>query len=115
MEPTAIQAVARRYFAQGDLAEAEHALLACCDVRADVVKVAHHGSRTSSTPALVDATAAALAVISVGRGNRFGLPDEDVLERWQASGAAVRRTDLDGAITVSIAPDGSATVTRAAR
>jgi competence protein ComEC len=95
--------------------EGEHALLGCCDARADVVKVGHHGSRTSSTPALVAATGARLAVISVGTGNRFGLPDEDVLARWAAAGADVRRTDHDGAITVRIGADGHATVTAEAR
>lgn len=95
--------------------EGELALLACCDPGADVVKVGHHGSRTSSTAALVAATGARLAVVSVGAGNRFGLPDEDVLARWAEAGADVRRTDHDGAITVRITADGRATVAAQAR
>jgi competence protein ComEC len=71
-----------------------------------VVKVPHHGSRTSSSARLVDASAAWLALFSDGRGNRFGLPAPEVVERWRASGAQVLRTDLDGAIHVSLDESG---------
>ena len=67
-----------------------------------VVKVPHHGSRTSSSPRLVSSAQAWLAIFSDGRGNRFGLPSPEVVERWQASGAQVLRTDVDGAIRVAI-------------
>jgi competence protein ComEC len=67
-----------------------------------VVKVPHHGSRTSSSPRLVDASEAWLALFSDGRGNRFGLPAQEIVERWRASGAEVLRTDVDGAIHVSL-------------
>lgn len=76
-------------------------------LRADVVKVPHHGSATSSTGRLVRATAPALAVISCGVLNRFGFPDARVVARWLAVGAAVLRTDEAGAITVAIAPGGA--------
>ncbi len=76
-------------------------------LRADVVKVPHHGSATSSTGRLVRATAPALAVISCGVLNRFGFPDPRVVARWRAVGAAVLRTDEAGAITVAIAPGGA--------
>lgn len=79
-------------------------------VRADVVKVAHHGSRTSSTAAFVTAASPGLAVISCGVANRFGFPAPEVEDRWTAAGAAVLRTDQRGAITVRIAPDGRMTV-----
>jgi competence protein ComEC len=55
----------------------------------DVVFVPHHGSRTSSTPALVDATRPGLAIISSGYRNRWGFPKADVTERWRQSGATV--------------------------
>jgi competence protein ComEC len=71
-------------------------------LKADVVKVPHHGSRTSSTQALVDATAPGWAVISCGLANRFGFPHGGVEERWKGSGARVMRTDLGGTITVLI-------------
>ncbi|GAB4201337.1 MAG: DNA internalization-related competence protein ComEC/Rec2 [Sandaracinaceae bacterium] len=68
--------------------------------RADVVKVGHHGSRTSSTEPLVEATRPWLAVISVGAGNRFGHPHPEVLARWSQAAAHVARTDEDGSVTV---------------
>jgi competence protein ComEC len=67
-----------------------------------VVKVPHHGSETSSTPsfvrAAVDTVADTKAVVSVGESNRFGMPDQDVLARWRARGAAVRSTAQEGAV-----------------
>lgn len=66
----------------------------------DVVKVPHHGSRSSSTAVFVEATRPALAVVSVGAGNAFGHPDAGVLQRW----ARALRTDLDG--TVELWTDG---------
>lgn len=87
----------------GDLEdEGEANLVAAGLGRCDVVKVPHHGSPTSSSPALVGATRPAWAVISLGRGNRFGFPDPAVVARWQAAGAGVLRTDAAGAVTVTI-------------
>ena len=76
----------------------------------DVVKVAHHGSSTSSHPLFVDALASdtsrgLLAVIPVGQFNQFGMPVPDVLTQWQSDGYAVYRTDVHGAVRVS--SDGS--------
>jgi competence protein ComEC len=68
---------------------------------ADLVKVAHHGSRTSSTQPFVDATGAKFAVISVGRSSPFGHPHPEVVERWKAAGAAVMTTGERGTISVS--------------
>jgi len=67
---------------------------------ADVVKVPHHGSRTSSGADFVAGTGAAVAVVSVGRHNRFGHPAPEVVERWRAAGTTVLRTDRDGAVVV---------------
>jgi competence protein ComEC len=83
--------------------------------RVDVVKVPHHGSATSSSPELVGALAPALAVISCGRGNSFGLPAASVIAAWAAAGAEIARTDRDGAVTVTISADGALAVDRAAR
>jgi beta-lactamase superfamily II metal-dependent hydrolase len=69
-------------------------------LRAAVVKVPHHGSRTSSTPRFVDTVAPDVAVVSVGADNRYGLPVADVESRWRAAGACVLRTDRCGAVTV---------------
>jgi competence protein ComEC len=68
--------------------------------RSDVVKVAHHGSKTSSTAAFVSTTHPSLAIISVGRHSRFGHPNMEVVERWRASGAEVMTTGQRGTITV---------------
>jgi competence protein ComEC len=73
-------------------------------VAADVLKVPHHGSRTSSTPELVQAVAPDLAVISLGWRNRFHFPAPEVVARYEDAGARVLRTDRDGAVTVTIAP-----------
>ncbi|MGE5244514.1 MAG: ComEC/Rec2 family competence protein [Betaproteobacteria bacterium] len=65
-----------------------------------VVKVPHHGSLTSSTPEFVRSLAPRVAVFSVGRGNHFGHPAPEVVQRYEDAGAAVFRTDEDGAITL---------------
>jgi competence protein ComEC len=97
----------------GDLeAEGEELVVAAGLPRADVVKVPHHGSPTSSSPAFVAATRPALAVISCARGNSFGFPAPAVVERWRAAGADVARTDTDGAVTVIVDAAGRLTVDR---
>lgn len=87
----------------GDIEKAtEGALTAMhADLRADVVKVPHHGSKTSSTDAFVRATKPAFAIISVGRSSMFGHPHKEVVDRWQANGATVLRTGQSGTITVT--------------
>jgi competence protein ComEC len=69
--------------------------------RVDVLKVPHHGSRSSSTPAFLAETAPALALVSAGRHSRFGHPHPDVLERYRRRGTRLFRTDRDGTVTVS--------------
>jgi competence protein ComEC len=96
----------------GDLeADGEGELVGRCTlgaaIGADVLKVPHHGSKTSSTPELVAAVAPSLAVISLGWQNRFHFPDAGVVARYAARGTRVLRTDRDGAITVTIAPAGA--------
>jgi competence protein ComEC len=66
---------------------------------ADLLKVGHHGSATSTTPEILQATHPTYAVISVGYRNNFGLPKSSVLERLQAAGVHVYRTDLNGAVS----------------
>ncbi|MBT8493221.1 MAG: hypothetical protein KJO07_09210, partial [Deltaproteobacteria bacterium] len=65
-----------------------------------------HGSQTSSTPALVRWASPQLVAISVGRGNPFGHPSAQVLERWRLAGARVLRTDVHGTITITVRPGG---------
>ena len=71
------------------------------NLTADVVKVPHHGSKTSSTPPFIAATHAQTAIISVGQYSMFGHPHREVVERWQASGAQVLTTGKCGTITVT--------------
>jgi competence protein ComEC len=66
----------------------------------DVLKVAHHGSHTSSTEEFLNASAPLYAIISVGWENSYGHPHRDVLERLALHGVTVYRTDVDGAVTV---------------
>jgi competence protein ComEC len=66
-----------------------------------ILKVGHHGSRTSTSAALLEAWSPQVALISCGRGNAFGHPAPDVIERLTAAGAAIYRTDRDGEITVT--------------
>ena len=90
----------------GDISEAVEASLvgrlSMAPVR--MLKVAHHGSRTSSSEALLDAWRPQVALVSCGRGNRFGHPSPDALARLAARHTDVWRTDLHGQLTVDITP-----------
>ena len=99
-----IQFGARSILLTGDIEQAtERSLLASQQqLNADVVKVPHHGSKTSSTEGFVLATKPALAIISVGRNSRFGHPHKEVVDRWQANGATVLTTGEHGTITITI-------------
>jgi len=81
--------------------DAEAAMLARPGaLAATVLKVPHHGSRTSSATAFVARVGPALGVMSLGAENRFGHPAPDVVARYAAAGVAVARTDRCGAVTV---------------
>src|SRR6185503_7727638 len=69
-------------------------------LRADVLKVAHHGSSTSSTDAFLAAVQPRLALVSVGAGNLYGHPSRTILRSLAAHGAVTLRTDLDGSVVV---------------
>jgi competence protein ComEC len=85
----------------------EQTMLAAAEVApVTLLKVAHHGSRTSTTQALVDAARPEDAVISVGRGNTFGHPRPEVIGRLAAEGARVFRTDEFGLTSFLLTPDG---------
>ncbi len=87
----------------GDLEASGEARLLRGDanLRADVMKIAHHGSKTSSTNPLVAAVAPRFAIVSVGQTSIFGHPNPDVVERWKAAGAEVLTTGNSGTITVT--------------
>jgi beta-lactamase superfamily II metal-dependent hydrolase len=83
------------------------------NVRAQVLKVAHHGSRHSSGARFLAAVKPAVAVISVGANNEYGHPAPPTLARLEAKGARILRTDLDGAVTIET--DGRTLSIRTAR
>jgi competence protein ComEC len=70
-------------------------------VGANFLKVAHHGSKTSTIDAFLSGVHPAVAAISVGRNNSFGHPSPEVIERLESAGVRVYRTDRDGAITAT--------------
>ena len=70
------------------------------DVRADVLKIGHHGSKNSTTPDFLAAIQPPLAVISSGAENPYGHPAPQLLERLQQAGITMPRTDTNGAIHI---------------
>ena len=70
-------------------------------LKSDIIKVPHHGGRTSSSEGFINVVGPQIAVISAGRGNPFGHPHEDTLMRYERAGAKVFRTDVNGAVTIS--------------
>ncbi|HLD07821.1 MAG TPA: ComEC/Rec2 family competence protein [Candidatus Peribacterales bacterium] len=84
----------------GDIEEkTEEALLkAGYDLHSDILKVPHHGSKTSSSTGFLLAVNPDLAVISVGRENTYGHPHPSILERYEALHIPVRRTDREGKV-----------------
>jgi competence protein ComEC len=98
-----IQYGERSILLTGDIEQAaERSLLTSQQqLRADVIKVPHHGSKTSSTEDFVVATKPQFAVISVGRNSRFGHPHKEVVDRWQSNGATVLTTGNSGTITIT--------------
>lgn len=91
--------------------EAEAQIVATTkDLHVDLIKVPHHGSRTSSTESFVSATAPQFAIISVGQTSMFGHPHGEVVERWGKSGAEVMTTGRCG--TISATTDGKTMIVR---
>jgi competence protein ComEC len=100
---TTVEAASRRIVLTGDIeseAEADH------ERRigpVEVLKIAHHGSRSSTTSAFLDAVGPRLAVISCGRNNLFGHPHAVVVDRLAARRIRTLRTDRNGSIEITIA------------
>ncbi|VVS93388.1 DNA internalization-related competence protein ComEC/Rec2 [Desulfoluna spongiiphila] len=92
-----------RFLLTGDIMEkAEDRLLADAGdaLKANVMVVPHHGSRSSSTRAFLARVTPSIGVISAGQTNRYGLPHTEVMERYLRAGCALYRTDLHGAVTI---------------
>jgi competence protein ComEC len=69
-------------------------------LRADVLKVGHHGSRTSSSPAFLDAVRPRVGIASLATGNRYGHPSVETLVSFLERGTPFFRTDLEGTVVV---------------
>jgi competence protein ComEC len=101
----------RRFLLTGDVEDDVDPLLSQRGLPAiDILKVAHHGSATASTPAFLDAVRPRVAIVSSGAGNPYGHPARSTIERLAATGARVLRTDTDGSVAVSIGADGTIAV-----
>lgn len=103
------EAHGRRILLTGDIESwAEARLLSCCgqELRTDLLKVAHHGSKTSSTQPFLAAARPRLALISAGVNNLYHHPSPVVLDRLAEHGARVLRTDRDGMILVRLSERG---------
>lgn len=85
----------------GDVEEEAESVMSRLDLRADVIKVPHHGGRTSSSRPFLNAVRPSVAVISVGRHNSFGHPMPEALAGYRAVGARIYRTDRDGAVSLT--------------
>ncbi|RAS92649.1 S-layer protein, partial [Bacillus cereus] len=83
------------------------------NLKSDVLKPGHHGSKTSSSQPFLDAVKPSIAVISAGAGNRYGHPTQETLAKLNAMSVKVYRTDLNG--TVIITSNGSNISVRAER
>jgi competence protein ComEC len=83
-------------------AEVEMVARDASGLRADVLLIPHHGSKTSSTQPFVDAVAAQLGLLSVGYRDRFRHPNADVVARYEEHGTRLERTDESGAIRVRL-------------
>jgi len=106
----------RRFLFTGDAEHEEEAELVqshASELRADYLKVGHHGSRTSTSEAFLSLVAPTLATLSCGVRNRFGHPHLPTVERLAAHGVSTLRLDRSGSVEVT--SDGHSLSVRAAR
>ena len=87
--------------------DAEHVLEADIltsrvNISSTVLKVGHHGSRTSTGVAFLAAVSPEIAVIQVGQGNKYGHPNTGVLNRLKAAGVEIYRTDIHGTVVATV-------------
>ncbi len=72
------------------------------EIRADILKVAHHGSKTSSIPEFIKAVRPKIALIGVGKNNTFGHPNQQTIKNLENIKCRIYRTDLQGEIIIKI-------------
>ncbi|MFC7372691.1 DNA internalization-related competence protein ComEC/Rec2 [Fictibacillus iocasae] len=94
----------RSFLFTGDIEEKGEARLSKTydSFKTDVLKVAHHGSRTSSAASFLQKAQPHISVISAGKNNRYGHPDREVVERLKKTGSSIYRTDTDGDIIITV-------------
>ncbi|MCL4498776.1 MAG: DNA internalization-related competence protein ComEC/Rec2 [Chloroflexi bacterium] len=80
--------------------EEERSLVEGGGLSASVLKVPHHGGATAAYPGFLSAVGPKVAVISVGKGNRYGLPSKTAVDRLRAAGASIYRTDRNGSVRI---------------
>ncbi len=95
-----VQVERRRLLLTGDIEKEAERWLIERALRAEIMKVAHHGSRSSTTPEFLDTVQPRVAIISCGRENLFGHPHRETLETLESRKIRIRRTDLDGSIEI---------------
>jgi len=101
----------KKFLFMGDIEnDAEIALIKYMDLKADVLKVGHHGSETSTSKFFINEVRPKYSVISCGYENKFDLPDITVIDRLETFGSKVYRTDLDGDITFLVDEEGELSV-----
>ena len=71
-------------------------------LKSDILKVAHHGSKTSSSQEFINLVKPEIALIGVGKDNTFGHPNDGVIEKLKKIKAKIYRTDLDGEIIIKM-------------
>ncbi len=76
-------------------------------LKSTILKVPHHGSKTSSTQEFIKAVEPKISLIGVGLKNKFGHPNQEVIERLEDSGSKVLRTDENGEIIICVSDDGN--------
>jgi len=72
------------------------------ELKSDIIKIPHHGSKSSSTEKFIKAVSPEIALIGVGKNNNFGHPNLGVINRLNALGIKIYRTDINGEIEISI-------------
>ncbi|GFI62462.1 ComE operon protein 3 [Clostridiales bacterium] len=90
----------------GDIERADEISLLNSDIECDIIKVAHHGSNTSSIDEFIEKTGAAKAIIQAGEDNLYGFPHADVMDRLESYGIDTYVTGYDGAVTVRVKDGG---------
>lgn len=80
------------------------------DIKSTILKIAHHGSKTSSTEEFLKYVNCKIALIGVGKDNKFGHPNEEIIKRLENNGNIIYRTDELGEITITINKNGKINV-----